>query len=408
MSPSQAAGSESPPRLRLGPARLFSPLGDNLWLFVLAHLSHHVCTGILVPMLPFIRADFSLNYFMSGMLVSGFNFTYGLSQIPLGRLADRLDKRFVIIAGLIGLGVATMVTGLAQNYYLLMAFLMVMALLGGTYHPSAAPALVQRFPLAQRGRALGLHFVGGNLSFFVAPLAAGLIAQTWGWRGAYILLGIPAVIVALLFRRLMGKPSIALSEAAGKPKAPGVGLRDLARALGILIVVTMISHVAFSPVNAYLPLYMVDKHGVDRAVAGMLVGLINGAGILAAPFGGMLSDRIGRKPVIVISVAAAGPLLYLLTNLSFGPFFLAVLLAMGFAVTLKIAVIESLLADVVPRERLSSIMGVYYFLGQEINGLSTPAAGFLIDMIGLNTVFTMLAVLALLTSGLVFLIRGKA
>lgn len=389
-------------------AKFLAPIKGGLWAFMLAHLSHHICTGILVPLLPLIRDHFSLNYFMSGLMVSSFNLTYGISQIPIGRLADRKNKRLMIVVGLAGLATATLVTGLAQNYYLMLACLVLMAVFGGAYHPCASSLLVERFPQAQRGLALGLHLIGGSSSFIVAPLSAGIIAQSFGWRGAYILLGIPTLIASVIFWRSTRPTGIASAESSALKKTPSVNFWELMRVVGVIVAIAVLSQIIFAGVIAFLPLYLVDKHGVPAAYAGMLVGLINGAGILGAPFGGALSDRIGRKSVIMISVGVAGPFLYLLTVLPFGPAFVGTLIAMGFLLTSRTPVMESLIADTVPPERLAGILGIYYFLNTEVSGISTPIVGLLADTFGLNTVFTLLAALAIAASGLIFLVRGKA
>jgi len=69
--------------------------------FMLAHFSHHVCTGVLIPLLPLLRESFGLNYFQSGILVSCFSISYGIGQVPLAILADRFSRRLIIILGLI-------------------------------------------------------------------------------------------------------------------------------------------------------------------------------------------------------------------------------------------------------------------------------------------------------------------
>lgn len=387
---------------------VLSALRGTLWVFLLAHLSHHFCTGILVPLLPFIREDFSLNYFWSGLLVSAFQLTYGLSQIPLGRIADRGGRRLLVVLGLAGIAIFTLAAGLTQSYYQLLAILVLMGICGGTYHPSTTALLAERHPQARWGSVMGVHLVGGSSSFILAPLLAGLIAQVAGWRGAYILLALPALIISLTFWRLIKEVGIASPRSVSSEGRPALNLLELMRVVGILVAIAIVSHIIFSGVSSFLPLYLVDKHGVPPTYAAMLVGLVHGAGILGAPSGGALSDRIGRKPVIIMSVATAGPLLYLLTILPFGPGLIATFVVMGLALTSRTPVMESLLADVVPRERLASVLGIYYFLNMETSAISTPIVGYLMDVLGLNAAFTLLAVLAVAASGLIFLIRGKA
>ncbi|MFH1485691.1 MAG: MFS transporter [Chloroflexota bacterium] len=388
-------------------ARLVSALKGTLWVFLFAHLSHHLCTGILVPLLPFIRDHFVLNYFRSGLLVSVFQLTYGLAQVPMGRIADRRGKHLLIILGLAGIALSTLAVGLSDSYYQLMAFLVLIGICGGTYHPSSTALLAERYPQARRGSVMGIHLVGGASSFIITPVLAGLIAQAAGWRGAFMILSLPALLVSLLFWYKIRDVAAALGTPSSSKGSTAWDLRGLVRVVGILVSISVVSHIISAGVVSFLPLYLVDKHGVPPTYAAMLVGLVHGAGILGAPSGGALSDKIGRKPVIMMSVAAAGPLLYLLTVLPFGPGLLATFVALGVALTSRTPVMESLLADVVPRERLAGVMGLYFFLSMETSGISTPVVGYLMDSLGLNTAFALLAILAVAASGLVFLIRSK-
>jgi MFS family permease len=155
-------------------------------LFVVAHFVHHLLPALIVPLLPFIRDNFSLDYTRSAMVVSAFTLSYGLSQIPAGWLADRIDRRMLIGIGICGVGLAGVLVGLSQTYTMLIVFLVLMGILGGGYHPSATPMVSALVESNKRGRTLGIHEIGGGTSFFVVPL----IAAAWGWRDSFIGLAI--------------------------------------------------------------------------------------------------------------------------------------------------------------------------------------------------------------------------
>ena len=76
---------------------------------ILAHFSHHVATGVLVPLLPLIRESFGLNYFQSGVLISSFSISYGLGQVPIAIFADRMGHLPIIVIGLMGISLASIV-----------------------------------------------------------------------------------------------------------------------------------------------------------------------------------------------------------------------------------------------------------------------------------------------------------
>ena len=90
---------------------------------MLAHLAHHLVTALPVPLLPFIRDEFALDYTRAGLVISAFGIVYGASQLPAGWLADRIGARLLISAGIIGVAVTGLLVGLSQTYLMLIIFL---------------------------------------------------------------------------------------------------------------------------------------------------------------------------------------------------------------------------------------------------------------------------------------------
>ncbi len=93
---------------------------------MLAHLAHHLVTALPVPLLPFIRDDFGLDYMQAGLVISAFGVVYGISQLPAGWLADRIGARRLITISIIGVAVTGILTGLSQSYLMLIVFLALM------------------------------------------------------------------------------------------------------------------------------------------------------------------------------------------------------------------------------------------------------------------------------------------
>jgi len=133
---------------------------SRILLFMFAHFSHHVLTALLVPLLPLIRNDFSLNYAQSGLVVSAFSLSYGLGNLPAGWLADRTGPRLPLLIGISGVAIAGALTGASTGLVFLFAALLFMGLAGGGYHPSAAPLISGTVSRENQGRALGFHIVG--------------------------------------------------------------------------------------------------------------------------------------------------------------------------------------------------------------------------------------------------------
>lgn len=124
-------------------------------LFVLAHFAHHLVTALPIPLLPLIRDDFALDYTQSGLVLSAFTLSYGVSQLLGGWLADRIGPRILITMGICGVALGGLLVGLSQTYVMMIAFLVLMGLLGGGYHPASPPLISTLVEPKNRGRALG-------------------------------------------------------------------------------------------------------------------------------------------------------------------------------------------------------------------------------------------------------------
>lgn len=373
--------------------------------FLLVHFTHHLSTGLLVPLMPLLRDYFGLSYFRAGLLISAYSVTSGVANLPMGRLGDWMDKRLLLGLGLIGVSLASIGIGLATGYAQVFLLLLLMGTLAGTYHPMATPLISQHFTPATRGTALGVHFIGGSGSNLITPILAGLLARMASWRAAFVLLALPAILTTFFFWGLVKGPSSggAVSTSERAPE----GLREAARLAGLIALASISLQWVVSAVNSFLPLYFVDKHGIAPTDAAMMVGLVVGAGVLSGPLGGALSDRVGKRPIILFSIIVTGPLLYLLTIVPYGAAFFATLILFGMARTSRMPVMESYIMDVAPPQQRGTVMGIYYFLAHEVGGLFAPVVGLLVDWLGLNPAFTLLALVAASASVVVFLFRRR-
>ena len=376
-------------------------------VFAWAHFSHHLAVGGLLPLLPLVRDEFGLDYLLSGTLVSAFSLAYGFAQVPLAFLVDRyrLRKSLIIVLGLLGAALASIGIGFSLTYGQMLALLVLMGVAGSTYHALASSFLSEYFPADSRGRSLGLHVVGGSASFIATPaLALGILNLTGSWRAAFIGLSLPALAAGLLLLWLVaGQEKVMVSS---RPRAPSLPILEVLRLIGLLAVIAAVMQVVTGGINTFLPLYLVDRHGVPRELAGIAVGLVAGAGIVGAPVGGALSDRVGRKPVILLSVLLSGPLLYLITLAPQGAALYLLIVLYGLAISMRMPTMESLIADVVPAARRATVLSAYYFLANEVSGVATPLIGLLSDLTDLNTAFVVLAIFSIVAGGLAALLRG--
>lgn len=374
--------------------------------FAGAHFAQHVTTSLLNPLLPLIRDAFSLSYAQSGFAVSAYSLSLGLSNAPMGALADRIGWRRVIAAGLVLTGVGSIAIALAGSYVQLLILLVTLGIVSGTYHAPAASLLAHAFPAKVRGAAMGLHITGGHLSFFATPLVAALVVAAVGtWRAPYLAFAAAPIVAGILVWSLAPRD---------RDQHPGGGAGVFAfrevwavfRSVGPIVSVSVLFQILYAAVFAFLTLYLVDARGFAAPVAAALFGVPQLVGVAGAPLAGWLSDRLGRRAVIVLGVGTLGPALLLLTLVP-NELVLVPISLVGLAAPMRATVTEVLMTESAPAHRRGTVLGSYYMLAQEVGGIAAPLFGALASAVGIAAAFSGLSIMAAILSVLVLLVRQR-
>lgn len=382
--------------------------GGTSLFFGYTHLSHDMTTGLLIALLPFIRQDMDLNYFQAGLLVSAYSVTSGFSQIFGGWVADRLKRRWVtIMMGLLGVGVSGFAAGLMPSYYTLLASMVFMGIFAGFYHPSAVPALSSLFE-DRRGKAIGLHMIGGSIGFGIGPFIGTAIAAAWNWHMAFTILCLPALIaglwVALWLRKIEPAPpgtegSITV-HSAGKPVTVkgGTALKQVFRSVGLLVILVVIVTFTSGSLLPFLPLYLVDHVGLSTTMAAVWTSVVRASGIVGSLLGGWLSDRWGNKRTVLVSLVAIGPVMLLFTTVNYFAALAVVMMAIGILWTMRETAVQTYLMGKTPLNLHGIVFGIYFGIGMQGQSLLQPVYGGLMDMLGIANIFFYVSLISVATS----------
>jgi MFS family permease len=399
------------------PSRLRRVVPGLVLLFALAHFAHHLVTALPVPLLPFIRNEFNLDYTKAALVVSAFSVPYGFSQLPAGWLADRFGARRLVLIGISGVALAGVMVGLSTSYTMLLVALFLMGALGGGYHPSAPVAISQVTDPSRRGSALGVHMIGGSASFFLAPLAAAALAAVWGWRLPFIALAVPAMAFGLAFFAILGRReraargvSVSPELSQGAASAPDGEVEVDWRRMAAFLALTSVSSAVVLAALAFVPLYLVDVHGYAERDGAIAVALFYSTGLWAAVAGGYLSDRIGRVKVVVLFALLAGPALAVLDLSGSSVAVMALILFLGAGHYVRAPASESYIVGHTPKSKRSTVLGLYFFGSIEASGILAPLVGTLVDHYGFRTSFLLSGVglLAVATVCAIILLQGHA
>ncbi len=393
-------GSIAPPPTAVSPAAPGSTRPLSRWLLGLtaAHTINDLYGQVLPPLLPVLRTAFGITYFQGGILAFTAGGISAALQPVVGYAADRRGgRRLALALGFLLYAVGMLALSLAGSYTGLLLAAAVLALASTTYHPQATTLIAHRFPHA-RGWASGIHGIGNSIGFALAPIIVATLAERLGWQQASLVLALPAAFGALYVWSLVREPP-------GRAE-PGL-LAGITRPLILLTVVHGLIGTAGIGIFTWLPAYFVHL-GSGLATAGLLTAMALTAGIPAQPLGGAISDRFGRRTLLVWAclVLTVAVILFAAAGSDLSPFVgaaqIAVLVACAFAVqfatslTPPVALVYA--AELAPGGRSGTAIGLAWGVGIAIGSLAAPLTGALIDVAGFSPAFLSLAGAALLGS----------
>ncbi len=365
-----------------------------LFLVSLGHGATHWALAMVYLLMPFIQQDLSLSYAQVGLLISVMHAASVVVNIPAGALVDFTGRRIAWQAGtLTALALALLGLGSVPQYGVLMAAIAAIGSLAVMWHP-AAISYLSRLYEARRGTAMSLHTLGASFGDAMAPLVAGITIALVGWQQTALFAAAGPLAVAALILLLRGTDPIPPMRRGAEDEGGGflASLRALFsdRAAVMVCLTAGFRSTAQSGMLAFLPLYLTNVMGVGPQWLGISLMVLQGFGAVSTGTAGGLSDRIGRKPVMLIATGGLAACAFLMTTTEGLPLFIAWIGAVGFFMYGARPVLHSWSLDVAPPALGGSVIGML-FATQALFSIIVPVAGGLIaDRFGLVPVFWML------------------
>jgi MFS family permease len=355
-------------------------LGTPLVVVSACVASVQMSWSLVVPVLPVYARDFGLNAAQLGLVVAVFGVGRLLVNIPAGLLSERVDRRWLLLTSAVAVVGGQVLTGFAVNYPTLVGARLVTGLAGGVAITSGMALLADLTTPATRGRDMstlqGFQLAGGALG----PVFGGLLYMGFGARATFLLSGATALLVVGWAYRVLRrvKTSVNRRDRRSQPKQSWL-TRDV---LGVCLLGFSVFFHRFGGLQALVPLIAYGWAGVSVGQLGLLLGAITVCNIVVVRFAGGLSDRIGRKRVIVpaMAVVALGCAGLAVTDSS--PAFVIATLVTGVAAGFSGPTPAAYLVDVTPRTARGTVTGVYRTFG-DLGGIIGPLLlGFLVDVSG--------------------------
>jgi MFS family permease len=360
--------------------------------------------SILAPILPLLSSELGLTYAQVGLIESAYLVGYIVVKVPAGLVANRIGIKRTLVLSMVGYGASTALNFGAAGFAHLMVFRFLLGLFQGVHLPLANTLLSERFGERQ-GRAIGFHESGPNVGNTIAFPLAVTITSALGWRWAFLILGLPAFLLAGVATLVLRDDKKV--ENGDRSQPGGVGsLRGFTRVLVPMALAHATYNLCLRTLLIFIPSYLVDFRGMSFAAAGFVASAMPAAGIVAKVSSGFLAERVGRRASIVSAIALSGVFILSLVWLPSGPYLTVNLVALGLVLYAYSPVIYASVTSSLPQELKSIGLGAVTMVGNIVGAFSTFIIGVLIDGYGYRTALSTIAVLSILASVLIFVVMG--
>ena len=356
-----------------------------LSLICAAHCVSHFYILMLAPLFPIIKAEFGVSYTELGFALLAFNLTSAVFTPPAGYLVDRSGARTVLIGGLL-LG-ALALAG-ASVLPSLWGFLAMFALLGlgnTVYHPADYALLSRKIPAPRMGQVYALHTFSGMVGSAAAPPVLLLLANSYGWRGAYLAasgVGLGVAVLLMLFGRALAEPPAALKD--GKPAAQAnSGDKRLLLTTPVLLNLAIFVFLALmtAGISNYSVAALSALHGTPLAVSNVGLSIYLALSALGVLLGGFIAVRTARHDLAaIVSLVVFASAILLIGFVDLGTALLFAVLAVAGACNGVIMPSRDMLVRAVTPPGAFGRVFAFVTNGFNIGGIITPLVfGWLLD-----------------------------
>ena len=368
----------------------------ELWLITTGHALTHWYPATFYLLLPLIGNELGLSYSEIGLIMTCQYIASAVANIPGGMVVDTVGRKGLLMAiSLFWVGFPYLLIGFTHSYVMLLVCIALVGFGNSLWHPTAIPTLGQRYP-DRKGLVLSLHGMGGNVGDAVAPVVVGAALAVFTWREVVVMNVLPGLVVALLMFVFLGSMRLGSKRATHESQSLAQyweGLRQLFRNRALILLSTgsTFRSMTQSALLTFLPVYLAHDMGYSPFIVGACLFALQAAGFAAAPIAGHLSDRMGRRSIVMGSMATTAVVLLAMALSGGSLLFVALVAVLGFFLYALRPVIQAWLLEATPKNMGGSSIGIL-FGAQALGAAAGPfLAGMVADRQGLISTFYFLA-----------------
>ncbi len=372
----------------------------NILAISISHFIHDVYPAFVAPIVDELKQKLSINNAQIGFLSVMMRIPFLLNPI-IGVMAERFKMRFFIIFAPALTAICMSLIGVAPSYTILIILFFVAGISSSLFHVPT-PVMIKKVSGSKVGKGMSFYMVGGELARTIGPLIIVAAVTQWGLEGTYKVMPLGLIASAILFFRLK-KIDIRKDIEVRKDFSHYMSsFKQFLPVFMVLAGITLTRGFMKSALTLYLPTFLREQ-GNDIWTAGVALSTLQLSGVAGTFFSGTLSDKIGRKKMLMI-IAIASPILMWLFVSYHEILAFPILIIIGFFLVAPQSVMLAVIHDL-DTDNLPFVNGVYMTINFLISSLCLLAVGWVSDHIGLLQTFKITAVLAL--GAIFFVLRLK-
>jgi MFS family permease len=369
----------------------------------------------IVYLLPFIISELKINYAQAGALTSILSIGFAVSTWVFAGVSDRVGRKIVLIPATIFFSIMSWFSGITSGFLQMLFTRGLMGIGQGPLLPASVATIAAESTPTRRGFNFGLHAALTPLvAFGVGAIIVTQLSKIMNWRMIFFAVGMPVFIIGIILHFYMREPKTKLVSHGGEmsettDRKPGFFAPLKYKNVVISSIVNFLTWSSLFVFVTFSIIYFTKELHLSVSHGGIIVSFLGFGGFLGCILLPLLSDHIGRKPVVICSSFILG--LCFLGVVVSGPslFFLAALVAIaGFAFGgIAPLAVSALTTESVPSNLAATSSGIPVSVGEFFGaGLMPFIAGYLSDLYGLRGAF-LIAVVAPLIAGFVGLFYNE-
>ncbi|MCK4423638.1 MAG: MFS transporter [Candidatus Omnitrophica bacterium] len=382
---------------------MITPKKLTVYLISLGHLIHDTYTSFLAPVLPILIENFSLSYTLAGILRMALRIPSLVNPL-IGHIADSFGLKYFVALSPAITAVAMSLIGNAPNYWSLLILLFITGISSSFFHVPS-PVILKRISDNKLGANMSYFQIGGELSRTIGPVIAVGAVSLWGFDGMYRLIPFGLIMSLILLLKLKDEKILRQeSEKLNFKKAMTETLKQ-GRILFIsLMGLLLMKSFTASVLAAFLPVYL-NSRGHSLWMAGGALSILQAAAIIGVLVTGTISDKIGRKRLLII-LALCSPLVMFLFLALIKSVIIPTVILLGFLSFSSTPVILALIQE--SEFKYPSIAnGIYMMMSFILGSLVVLFFGKIADIVGLEKAFYICGACSFIGLPFIFLIPER-